>query len=202
MGVVIGILNCLIALFGLALICLAIHMKVNIESRMMLLDGYDTGVLPNFLLAVGIKTVVFHVVTFKIVYDCSSSGTSGRCINILFLAVILSFILVWFLLGGGLACFDHLSVIEESFQNGFAGVMKKYKTDLNVKVTLDKLQQEYHCCGSNGYGDWFSINWVNEEFLNTNHPDVVRCGYDLCSCQLSYHSLKVDSQRNPGLAYR
>ncbi|OWF38240.1 Photoreceptor outer segment membrane glycoprotein 2 [Mizuhopecten yessoensis] len=173
-AITICILNSLIALFGIALIGMAVYMKINIDSRMMLLDGYDTDVLPYFLLAVGIKVVILHIVTFKIVYDCSTSEMSGRCVNFLFLAVILSFILVWFLLAGGLMCFTHRSVIEESLQNGLGYVMKRYKTDMFVKVTLDKLQQEYHCCGSNGYSDWFDVNWVNEEFLNTKHPDIIR----------------------------
>ncbi|XP_069116530.1 uncharacterized protein [Argopecten irradians] len=174
LAIAIGVLNCSIALFGIALIGMAIYMKISIESRMTLLDGYDTGVLPHFLLAVGIKVVVFHVITFKIVYDCSSYESSRNCVNFLFLAVILSFILVWFLLAGGIMCFSHCSVIEESLQNGLNSVMKRYKTDMPSKVTLDKLQQEYYCCGSNGYSDWFDINWVNEESLNMKHPDIIR----------------------------
>ncbi|XP_060081603.1 photoreceptor outer segment membrane glycoprotein 2-like [Ylistrum balloti] len=174
LAITIGVFNCCIALFGIALIGMALYMKISIESRMMLLDGYDTGVLPHFLLAVGIKVVIFHAMTFKIVYDCSSSEISGRCVNFLFFAVLLSFILVWFLLAGGLMCFTHRSVIEESLQSGLSSVMKRYKTDMFVKVTLDQLQQEYFCCGSNGYSDWFDINWVNEEFLNTKHPDIIR----------------------------
>ncbi|XP_033734797.1 uncharacterized protein LOC117323596 [Pecten maximus] len=174
LAIMIGVLNCCIALFGIALIGIAIYMKISIESRMMMLEGYDTGLLPHFLLAVGIKVVVLHVITFKIVYDCSSYEMNRNCVNFLLFAVLLSFILVWFLLAGGLMCFTHRSVIEESLQNGLGSVMKRYKTEMLAKVTLDKLQQEYHCCGSNGYSDWFDINWVNEESLNVKNPDIIR----------------------------
>jgi len=168
------VLDFLLALFGVTVIGLAIFVKVHLESRMTLMNGYDAEVLPNFLITVGVFMFVIDLATAKLAYDAAYIETRSRVRHLLLVAVVIAFILVWFVLAGSILCFTHRGVIEDSLQNGFKSIMKKYKNDLMSKVTMDRLQQQFQCCGSNSYRDWFRVNWVNEDFLNPKHKDVLR----------------------------
>lgn len=50
--------------------------------------------------------------------------------------------------------------------------MQAYKTDLNNKMKVDKLQIEYECCGADSYKDWFKTPWVNVMFVNVDSSEV------------------------------
>lgn len=174
LGIGVCVLGAILSFYGIALIGLAVYMKLHIESQMMLFEGYDTGVLPYFLLSVGIIMALFNAVMGKIALDSGYIDTQERYKNVLFFVVVFCFILFWFVFSGGVLCFSHRSVISETLVNGFSDVMPTYKKDMVIKTGIDQMQQEYKCCGSHGYNDWFKISWINEDSLDLNHPDIIR----------------------------
>jgi len=67
-----------------------------------------------------------------------------------------------------------------TLQGGLTKSMRRYRDNVDVKRTLDRLQSVYECCGDNAYTDWFRVSWVPDEFVDTRDPDVrdrVRSGY-------------------------
>ena len=174
LGLSITVLDGILSVCGLVLVCLAVYMNVHLESKMALMEGYDTGTLPYFLLVVGLLMFVMNALFAKAAHDSAFPDSRATFQNLLVLFLALKFVLVWVVLAGSIMSFTHQAVIRESFRNGMTAVMKRYKPDLSAKVMMDQLQTSYRCCGSNTYADWFTINWVNEEFLNVKHNDVVR----------------------------
>jgi len=50
--------------------------------------------------------------------------------------------------------------------------MNRYRTEIDMKVSVDRTQMTYHCCGALGYEDWFQISWVDVEFLDKFDSEV------------------------------
>lgn len=57
--------------------------------------------------------------------------------------------------------FAHFSLAK--FVKGFLdNILSKYEEDKDIEDLIDKIQREYHCCGSTSYKDWFNSEW-NEQ---------------------------------------
>jgi len=50
--------------------------------------------------------------------------------------------------------------------------MNRYRTEIDMKVSVDRTQMAYHCCGALSYEDWFQISWVDVEFLDKFDSEV------------------------------
>jgi len=50
--------------------------------------------------------------------------------------------------------------------------MRRYRSNIDVKQNIDRLQSEYECCGDGKYIDWFRVAWVPDEFVDVSYPDV------------------------------
>lgn len=50
--------------------------------------------------------------------------------------------------------------------------MRRYRDNITMKQTIDKLQSHYECCGDTSYTDWFRLSWVPLEFVDTSDPYV------------------------------
>lgn len=172
LGMASCIIHGLLAIFGLCLAACGGYMKYELDSKLMILEGYNTDTLPYYFVTVGGLMFLINSLVSKASYDSSEPETRARFQNFLVFFLVLLFILIWLIFAASMLCFSHRYVIEQSFKNGLFSVMKRYKTDMTIKVTIDDLQLRYRCCGSNSYTDWFKINWVNEDFINVKHPDV------------------------------
>jgi len=54
--------------------------------------------------------------------------------------------------------------------------MKSYESRLKVKTSIDQMQIDFECCGSTNYKDWWKVGWWGVRWLDTNSPEVSRCG--------------------------
>src|SRR6218665_957192 len=57
-------------------------------------------------------------------------------------------------------------------QETFAQNLNSYKDKLEIKATIDDMQQFFDCCGNEGYEDWFRIQWYPDDFLDHNSWEV------------------------------
>ena len=172
LGLVICIACTILAACGLIIIGLAIYMQIHINDQLILLESYNSGMLPHFLISVGTLMILLNGVSTKIAYDAGFANTSERFrIALVPLLIILALFCI-IIMSAGIVCLTHRSSVEEALHNGLKDAMKRYKNNLKVKVTLDKLQMKTRCCGSRSYQDWFNIGWVNTDYVNKKSPQV------------------------------
>lgn len=54
-------------------------------------------------------------------------------------------------------CMGYTSILNDAFIEA----MKKYQNPkYPAKVAVDQMQMNLECCGSDGYKDWFRIDWT------------------------------------------
>ncbi|KAL3874925.1 hypothetical protein ACJMK2_037877 [Sinanodonta woodiana] len=174
LGIAASVLGVLLCICGLFLIFTGVYIKFEIDDQVMLLEGYRTGMLPHFLVSIGTLAACLNGIGSKIAYDCGHSETRGRFQQILLFFIIVMFLFCWVILAGGIVSITHGGNIETAFERGLKSAMERYSHELPVKQTIDKLQMSMHCCGSSSYKDWFTVDWINRDSLNTNHPDFQR----------------------------
>jgi peripherin-2 len=174
LGLIICVIDGLLAISGIAIAALGIYMNSHLESKMQFLHGYDTGTLPYFLFIVGVLMLITGSLFSKAAFDSSYPESRARFEYFLVFFLAAKFVMMWTIFSASMLCFSHRSVIEDSLKNGLFSVMKLYKKDMEFKVLIDKLQIQYRCCGSNRYEDWFSISWVNEDFVDLKDSRIQR----------------------------
>jgi len=65
-----------------------------------------------------------------------------------------------------------VSVVPQAFYEGFIHAMHRYRTEIDVKVSIDRTQMTYRCCGALGYEDWFKASWVDVAFVDKFDSEV------------------------------
>jgi hypothetical protein len=84
------------------------------------------------------------------------------------------------------------------FNKGFTAAMKttmdEYATNIEVKVTVDWLQFTYQCCGAFNYTDWFTLPWMDTEYLMSNYKDYHERQVNWSLCEINIWSyMKISS---------
>lgn len=174
LGLVICVIDGFLAISGASVAAMGIYLNLHLESKMQFLHGYDTGTVPYFLFIVGVTMLLSGSLFSKAAFDSAYPESRGRFQSFLVFFLAAKFIMIWTVFSASMLCFTHRSVIEESLKNELFSVMKLYKKDMELKVLIDKLQIEYSCCGSNRFEDWFSVSWVNEDFLDVEDKRIKR----------------------------
>lgn len=157
-----------LSFLGLCLIAVGIYIQVRINDQLMLLQDYNDGLLPNFLISVGTLMMILNGVTAKFAYDSGFAETSDKFRLALVPVLVVMFLLSWVILAASLTTYAHRGSVEEALMNGILGAMKRYKNNVNVKSAIDRIQMKSRCCGSRTFKDWFSVGWINPEFVDTS----------------------------------
>ena len=157
-------------LTSLSLCAIGAYIKIKIEAKTNLIEGYDNNSLPSLLIVMGLLAGVGNWLG-ALIFLFSNPPTKFKN-NLLFMYVILGFIICICILAGGFLCFTHKSHIKEAFKKGLNSAMLKYKTVHKTKTELDLLQMDFSCCGNKDYTDWFAISWISTDFLNVESETV------------------------------
>lgn len=48
-----------------------------------------------------------------------------------------------------------------------------YKDKLEIKASIDNMQQRFECCGNQGYTDWFRIQWYADDVIDRKSQVVI-----------------------------
>lgn len=174
LGTLLAIFHGLCAVGGIALIFYGVYIRHQIEDSLVLLQDYNGGTLTNMLISVGVLVVVMNVFGAKVCFDCGRWETRERFQSVILMHFLFMFVLNWVVLAAAILCNRHQGLIQDSMHKGFFTAMTTYKDVHTTKVLLDQLQLQYQCCGSSGYRDWFTVGWINLEFLDPNDPEVQR----------------------------
>ncbi|XP_017269781.1 CD151 antigen, like [Kryptolebias marmoratus] len=94
---------------------------------------------------------------------CATFKEQKKLLQVYFVLLLCIFLLE--ILAGVLACIYYQQLNEELKQNLKNTMVKKYGTEEkdNEQITkaVDKLQQEFKCCGSHNSSDWGESVWIH-----------------------------------------
>ncbi|PIK40510.1 putative formin-like protein 14 [Apostichopus japonicus] len=159
-------------LFGCILLVGGLYIKIHIEGKMNLIEGYNSNILLIALLMVGVFLILLDLVGGKLLYDIDDISRRKTVVPTLMLFLIFLLVLNLLLFSTGLMCFIHQIHLRNSFHDGLLSAMSKYSENDTVKVEFDLLQIEFTCCGNDGYEDWFDIQWISNMYLNLDDQRV------------------------------
>lgn len=63
----------------------------------------------------------------------------------------------------GTISFGLTKMIQLNWHDGFQKAMLSYASNINMKISVDRLQIRHKCCGHNNFQDWFRIPWIRTE---------------------------------------
>lgn len=186
LGVLTAILCAVLALAGLCVICVGIYIQLHISDRLILLESYGSGVVPHFLVSVGAIMFLLNGLTVKFAYDCGFANTSEKFRLVLIPILIAMFLFIWVMLAASITTLSMREGIEDALHGGLRDAMKRYKNNLPVKVTIDRMQMISKCCGSRSYKDWFEIGWINTDFVDVKNSLVKKFVYYFISFDIYF----------------
>lgn len=136
LGVIITVLCVILAVAGLCLIFAAIYIQVHINNKLILLESYNDGLLPNFLISVGTLMIIINAITAKFAYDTAFAVTSDKFRLALMPVVVIMFLFIWIVLAASILSFAHKASVNKALHVGLLDAMKRYKKNLKVKGTV------------------------------------------------------------------
>uniref|UniRef100_A0A8C4QHD6 Peripherin 2-like a n=1 Tax=Eptatretus burgeri TaxID=7764 RepID=A0A8C4QHD6_EPTBU len=157
----------------ITIFCLGIILKIELKKRGDLMDPRTAGhSAPNLLISVGFLACALNILGGKICYDCAEADKFVRWKVYLLPYIIGTFFFTFIIFVGAVMCYAMRDSLEEAIQKGLRSSLKLYKdTDMPghcfLKETIDWLQIDFHCCGSNGFRDWFEIQWISQRYLGS-----------------------------------
>ncbi|XP_071511900.1 uncharacterized protein [Diadema antillarum] len=155
-----------------ALCAVGFFLRVSLATKVNLIEGYDGDVLPVVLMAVGGFTGLTNLVGSKMAFDIGKPLRRKRLRCLLVALLVLLLVVQIALLTAGIMCFAHRRHLAKSFHNGLIKAMEKFQNDHKIRYDIHKLQMDFRCCGNGGYEDWFDIQWVSNDFLDLQNPNI------------------------------
>ena len=172
MGVLLLILFASLAFVGLCLIFVGIHVQIHINNELLLLESYNSGLLPNFIGSIGSIMFLLNGASAKLAYDSGFASTREKFRMTLLPVIATLFLFSWVILAAGITCLASGHNIEDALHDGLRDAMKRYGSNKAIKVTIDNMQMKSRCCGSRSYKDWFSTAWTHTKYINPALPQV------------------------------
>jgi hypothetical protein len=165
-----AVLCSILSLAGLALIGIGIYIQIHISNELILLKSYNSGLFPHFIGGVGTIMFLLNGAAVKCAYACGDADTCEQFRLFLAPLVFSTFLFIWVILAAGIFTISHKNDVEVALYDGLLDSMKRYKINLAIKATIDRMQMRSQCCGSGSYQDWFRVDWINTDYLNMSDP--------------------------------
>ncbi|XP_072374891.1 CD151 antigen-like [Scyliorhinus torazame] len=118
----------------------------------------------TYAAAAYILVVAGVIVMLTGILGCCATFKERRDLLRVYFALLL-FIFVLEILAGILAYIYYQQLSDDLKTNLRVTMIEKYRVDGDKRITkaVDKLQQEFRCCGSNNSKDWQESRWVKEK---------------------------------------
>ncbi|XP_035680135.1 peripherin-2-like [Branchiostoma floridae] len=160
--------NALSTLCSLFLISGGLFIKFRVEDKVALIEDYgNIDGLCYTLMAFGVLGVGLNLFGMKVSSDSKSPETRSKGL-VIYMAVTALFCLLVFC--AGITTFAHKMHLQSAFDKGITKAMNQYQHGGSLKIEVDILQTEYHCCGSEGPEDWFKMKMSDGRYLTSDVP--------------------------------
>ena len=160
-----AVVSLLCAVVSVLILSAGAFIQVVIESKTRFIEGLDISVLPAFIMLIGIYGLIQNLICAIVHYKIRNEKRQESLSKFLFAIVISGIVLSTLYVVVGIVCFAQISRLDKAYGKGIYNALKKYKKDKLIKYEIDMLQIAFDCCGSNGYQDWFGINWIDHNYL-------------------------------------
>ncbi|XP_013874195.1 CD151 antigen [Austrofundulus limnaeus] len=152
--------NFLFWLAGGVVIAVGVWTLVEKSDYISLLSSKTYAASAYILVLAGVIVMVTGVLGC-----CATFKEQKKLLRVYFVLLLCIFLLE--ILAGILACIYYQQLNEELKQNLKNTMVKKYreeKENEHITRAVDKLQQEFKCCGSHNSSDWAESSWIRSVF--------------------------------------
>lgn len=153
---------------------MALHIRTRVQEKLQLLENYNGASFIYYLVTVGSVVVITHGIGIKIFSDLGFYESRFRWENhtqlyglILFTVNVVVFVTI-------IIVFTHQMTMHKYFKTGLKSAIQRYSKSAEIKKSMDQMQLELHCCGSNDTTDWFSVAWIDEKYLDLKAPEITK----------------------------
>ncbi|KAI4794410.1 hypothetical protein KUCAC02_032085 [Chaenocephalus aceratus] len=138
--------NFIFWLCGLALVVLGVLMQVNLHNTLNIKDPSASGA-PIVVIIVGV--VIFFIAFF----GCCGAWRENYCMVTTF--AVLVFMIIIIEVAAAIAGYVYRKKLSVVVEDSLADMIHEYKNSTaDFRKTVDKLQEDWKCCGSNSSMDW------------------------------------------------
>ncbi|XP_068579065.1 CD151 antigen isoform X2 [Cebidichthys violaceus] len=158
--------NILFWLAGGAVLAVGVWTMVEKSDYISLLNSSFYSVSAYILIAAGVIVIVTGII------GCCATLKEMKSLLIVYLVLLLCIFLLE-IIAGVLAYVTYQELDEELRQNLKVTMQQKYQQPGEESVTqaVDKLQQEFKCCGSHNSSDWRDCVWIQSAENERLVPD-------------------------------
>ncbi|XP_077566549.1 CD151 antigen-like [Stigmatopora nigra] len=149
------IFNILFWLAGGAVLAVGVWTLVEKSDYINLLNSSFYSIAAYVLIAAGAVVIITAII------GCCATMLEMKNLLIVYLVLLLAVFLLE-IVAGVLAFITYKELDEGLRENLKTTMQQKYQQDGEESITnaVDKLQQEFHCCGSNSSSDWKDSIWI------------------------------------------
>ncbi|XP_078057188.1 CD63 antigen [Mustelus asterias] len=165
------IFNFLFWISGIALIVVGILVQTKVNGTLHISSVAASGA-PIVLIVVGV------VINFVAFFGCCGAWKENYCMVTTFAVLLILIFIVE--IAAAITGYVFKDKIRGAFESSFNETMKNYNTSENAK-NIDNLQQQFHCCGSARYTDWFPPNRVPDSCCKV---PVLHCGRNVTASNI------------------
>ncbi|XP_061678155.1 CD151 antigen isoform X2 [Syngnathoides biaculeatus] len=160
------LLNILFLLAGGAMLAVGFWTLVEKSDYISLLNSSFYTVPAYTLIAAGAVMIIIGVI------GCCATLMEMKGLLIVYLVLLLCVFLLE-VVGGVLTYVTYQELDEELRENLKEAMQQKYQQagEESVTYAVDKLHQEFQCCGSNGSSDWKDSVWIQTSQNQQLVPD-------------------------------
>lgn len=158
--------NFLFWLAGGAVLAVGVWTLVKKSDYISLLSSRIYAVSAYILCLAGVIVMITGVLGC-----CATFKEQRRLLRVYFVLLLCIFLLE--ILAGVLAYIYYQQLSDELKVNLKETMVQKYKQPQQQSITqaVDKLQQEFKCCGSHNSSDWMESAWIHNDSSNRKVPD-------------------------------
>ncbi|XP_045893633.1 CD151 antigen isoform X2 [Micropterus dolomieu] len=168
--------NILFWLAGGAVLAVGMWTLVEKSDYISLLNSSFYSASAYILIAAGVIVIVTGII------GCCATLKEMKSLLIVYLILLLCIFLLE-IIAGVLAYITYQELDEELRQNLKETMQQKYQQPGEESITqaVDKLQQEFKCCGSHNFSDWRGCVWIQAAENERLVPDsCCKTPSDLC----------------------
>uniref|UniRef100_A0AAV2L7Q4 Tetraspanin n=1 Tax=Knipowitschia caucasica TaxID=637954 RepID=A0AAV2L7Q4_KNICA len=166
--------NVVFLVSGGVLLAVGVWALVEKSDLISLLDSSFFFTLAFAFIAAGAIVIVTGTI------GCCASLKEIKSLLVVFVVLLLCIFLLE-IIAGTLAFINYKESNEELQQNLKQNMQQKYQQEETVTRAVDRLQQEFRCCGSNSSEDWADSLWIQDQNNKRLVPDsCCKTPADLC----------------------
>ncbi|XP_065606189.1 CD63 antigen [Cyrtonyx montezumae] len=142
------IFNFIFWVCGVALVAISIYAQLTLNQALVV-GSSSAASSPVVIMVVGI--IIFFISFF----GCCGAWKESYCMVTTF-AVLLSIIFL-VEIAAAIAGYVFKDKVRSMLEEGLWDTMRKYGEDAPLTEAVDKLQEDFRCCGATNYTDWATI---------------------------------------------